>query len=304
MDKRRMKGQFGFGESLKTMKPVTRDLSVIVGCYNESANLETNIIELAQFLDGLKRSYELLVVDDGSLDNSVAILRDLEQKVPGLVVLRNPKNMGKGFSIRNGILNCSGKYIIFTDSDMAYAQTNVRTVLERLESGCPVVVGNRRLPDSVYTVNNRLVRYVYRRHFLGTAFNLVIRRLFGITTHDTQSGLKGFQRQVAERIFERIYTDGFLFDVEVFVRAKRLGIPIEEIPVHLTYSSDASTVRQLRSFFTILPELMRIKMLDLRGAYDSPPLPQADHADGTPAAHEQRSLESNAAAGSKPPANP
>ena len=70
------------------------------------------------------------------------------------------------------------------------------------------------------------------------------------------------------QVFERVYTDGFLFDIEIFIRARKLGIPIEEIPVHLTYSTDETTIQHLHLFFSILPQLMRIKFLELHGAYD------------------------------------
>lgn len=259
-----------FSEDLQRMKPPSKDLSVILGCYNADRYLEENTLGLGRFLDTLDRSYELLFVEDGSQDSSLAILRRLEKSCPHLTVLRNPRNMGKGFSIRNGVLNSSGNYIIFTDVDMAYAKTNVLTVLGKLESGCPIVVGNRRLPESIYTVKNTLLKYVYRRQCTAVAFNLIVRKLFCLTTHDTQSGLKGFHRQIAAQIFEKLYTNGFLFDIEIFIRAKRLSIPIVEIPVHLTYTTDESTVKQLRYFFKLLPELTRIKLLELRGAYDAP----------------------------------
>jgi len=257
-----------FSEDLKKMKPATKDLSIILGCYNASQHLETNIGELLRFLDSLKCSYEVLVVEDGSQDDSLAVLRRLQDHASGLTVLRNPKNMGKGFSIRNGVLNSNGRYVIFTDTDMAYSKQNLRTVLEKLENGHPIVVGNRRLPESIYTANNALIRFVYRRHYTGMAFNYLVRKLFGLATRDTQSGLKGFHRPVALQIFERLYTDGFLFDVEIFIRARKLGIPILDIPVHLTYGSDDSTVSQFRSFFSVLPQLIRIKFLELGGAYD------------------------------------
>jgi glycosyltransferase involved in cell wall biosynthesis len=258
-----------FRDDLQKIKPVTKDLSIILGCYNASHHLETNISDLLRFLETLNRSYELLVVEDGSQDDSLVVLRRLQDHAPGLTVLRNPKNMGKGFSIRNGVLNSNGKYVIFTDTDMAYSKQNLRTVIERLETGHPIVVGNRRLPESIYTANNALIRFVYRRHYTGMAFNLFVRKLFGLTTRDTQSGLKGFHRPVALQIFEKLYTDGFLFDVEIFIRARKLGIPIMDIPVHLTYGSDESTVSQFRSFFSVLPQLIRVKLLELRGAYDS-----------------------------------
>jgi len=208
------------------------------------------------------------VLSPQALEVLSPILRRLEATVPALTVLRNPRNMGKGYSIRNGILNSRGRYIIFTDIDMAYSKSNLLSVLEKLEGGSPVVVGNRRLPESVYVVNNALVKYVYRRHRGGIAFNRLVRLLFGLTTHDTQSGLKGFSRNAAARIFQQLYTDGFLFDIEIFIRSRTLGIPVVEVPVQLTYEDDITTVQQFRYLFAVIPELMRIKTLEMRGAYE------------------------------------
>ena len=251
------------------MRHATTHISVIVGCYNAALHLEKRLRELVTFLDGTGREYEVLIVEDGSLDDSLPILRRLEATFPTINVLRNPRNMGKGFSIRNGILNSRGKYIIFTDIDMAYSKRNILAVLERLEAGDPLVVGNRRLPESVYVVNNALVKYVYRRHRGGIAFNALVRLLFGLNTRDTQSGLKGFSRSAAARIFQRLYTDGFLFDIEIFIRSRALGIPVTDVAVQLTYEDDITTVQQFRQLFTVIPELMHIKMLEMRGAYAS-----------------------------------
>jgi dolichyl-phosphate beta-glucosyltransferase len=249
------------------MRRATTHLSVVVGCYNAARHLEKRLLELVAFLDGINRDYEVLIVDDGSLDESLPILRRLEATMPRISVLRNPRNMGKGYSIRNGVLNSRGKYIIFTDIDMAYSKSNLLSVLEKLESGHALVVGNRRLPESVYVVNNALVRYVYRRHRGGIAFNALLRLLFGLTTRDTQSGLKGFSRKAAAGIFQQVYTDGFLFDIEIFIRSRTLAIPVTEVAVQLTYEDDITTVQQFRHLFTVVPELIHIKMLEMRGAY-------------------------------------
>lgn len=250
-------------------RPPSAELSVILGCYNGATYVEGTILGLVERLDEIGRSYELLVVEDGSQDASLRILRNLEERIPQVTVLQNPKNMGKGFSIRNGVLNCRGRHIVFTDVDMAYSWANLVSVIEALLAGHPVVVGNRRLPESMYTASNRLIRYVYRRHRIGLAFNLLVRTLFRLDSQDTQSGLKGFTRSVAMPVFRGLQTDGFLFDVEIFIRCRRLGIPVHEVPVHLTYDSDDSTVRQVREFLRILPDLIRIKLIDLRGGYGS-----------------------------------
>jgi glycosyltransferase involved in cell wall biosynthesis len=266
------------------MRGATTHVSVVVGCYNAARHLEKRLLELVAFLDGIDRDYEILIVEDGSVDESLPILRRLEGVVPSISVLRNPRNMGKGYSIRNGILNSRGKYIVFTDIDMAYSKGNLLLVLERLESGAPLVVGNRRLPESVYVVNNALVKYVYRRHRGGIAFNALVRLLFGLSTRDTQSGLKGFSRDAATKIFQKIYTDGFLFDIEIFIRSRVLGIPVAEVPVQLTYEDDITTVQQFSYLLTVIPELIHIKLLEKRGAYGKrtrgAPIPQASQVSG------------------------
>ena len=246
------------------MHRATTHLSVVVGCYNAARHLSKTILDLVAFLDGTKRDYEVLIVEDGSVDGSLPILRRLEDAVPAINVLRNPRNMGKGYSIRNGILNSKGRcHIIFTDVDMAYSKQNLLAVLERLEGGGdPFVVGNRRLPQSVYVVNNALVRYVYRRHRGGIAFNALVRLLFGLTSRDTQVGLKGFSRTAASRLFQRLYTDGFLFDIEIFIRSRALAIPVTEVPVELTFEDDVTTVQQFSLLFTVIPELIHIKALE------------------------------------------
>lgn len=242
-------------------------LSVVLGCFNGAKHLEASLLRLAGVLDALGVRYEIIVVDDGSGDASFPLLMALRRRIPALRVLRNTVNRGKGHAIAKGVSSASGRYIIFTDIDLAYDEQNLVTVLRKLEGGAPLVVGNRRLPESVYTANNRLVRYVYRRHLIGRAFNLVVRLLFGVTTRDTQSGLKGFHAPAARRIFARVFTNRFLFDIEIFIRARVLGIPVCEIPVHVTYRDDDSTVRQAVEFLRLLPELLAIKAAQLTGRY-------------------------------------
>jgi dolichyl-phosphate beta-glucosyltransferase len=255
------------GRHAPLMGAASTHLSVVVGCYNAARHLEKRLGELVAFLDGIGRAYEVIIVEDGSIDDSLPILRRLEAAVPAITVRPNPRNMGKGFSIRDGILNSKGQYIVFTDVDMAYSMGNLLSVLEKLEAGSPLVVGNRRLPESVYVVNNTLVKYVYRRHLGGSVFNTLVRFLFRLTTRDTQSGLTGFSRTAAAQIFPQLYTHGFLFDIEIFVRSRALGIPVIEVPVRLTFEDDVTTVQQFRQLFTVIPELMQIKVLEMRGAY-------------------------------------
>jgi glycosyltransferase involved in cell wall biosynthesis len=243
------------------------DLSIVVGCYNAGNKLEGRLLELSTYLKTLGCTHELIVVEDGSTDDSYACLKSLATIVPELVVLRNERNRGKGFSICRGVDYASGRAILFTDVDLAYSFENIATALECLRLGHPIVVGNRRLPESIYTVNNTLVKYIYRRHLLGMAFNLLVRLLFGLDIRDTQSGLKGFDNAVAKRVFPGIRNSGFLFDIEIFIIAKELGLPVQEIAVHVTYEDDESTATQLGAFFSLLPQLGQIKQRQLKREY-------------------------------------
>lgn len=246
-------------------------LSLILPCYNGGPYLEKNILRLAEFFSRAPVTTELLVVDDGSTDDTRAILQRLLPGLPSLTVLHNPRNLGKGYSVRHGVRECSGRFVIFTDSDLPYEMNNLRTMLDRLQEGAQVVVANRQAPDSLLTVKGEVARYVERRHRSSVLFNSLVRNLFGLGIHDTQAGLKGFRREAAQRIFERVRTNSYLFDVEIFIVAKKLGIAIEEIPIHLICDSDYTTVHQLRYLSSLVRELMRIKSLELRGAYDAQP---------------------------------
>jgi len=242
-------------------------LSVLLSCYNESSMIEGCVSKLIPFLETLNTNYELIVIDDFSKDKSVEIIRNLQANNEKIKLLRNPRNMGKGFSIKNGMLNCRGTYIVFTDMDMAYSLDNIKAVLSELENGSDIVVGNRRLVESVYTVPNRLIKYVYRRHSVGMIFNFLVRHMFGLTIRDTQSGLKGFNRATALSLFPRINTDRFVFDVEIFILAKALTKKVKEVPVHLNYFSQLSTVNILRYSLKALAEIASIKFYQLRGKY-------------------------------------
>ena len=257
---------------------VQLDVSIIFGCYNAAPDLAQCVSLLYEMLERRGSEFEIVAVDDGSADSSLKELERLSGDFPALRTLRNPRNMGKGFSVRNGVLNSSGEKVVFVDADMAYAIENVAAVLDALDEGAGMVVANRRLPESVYTAHNSVIRYVYRRHRLGAAFNRLVRILYGIRTRDTQSGLKGFRREIAEAVFPRIVTDRFLFDVEIFIMASAYDIDIREIPVHVTFDSDDSTAAHFHTFLRVAPELVRIKYNQLRGMYR--PAPASPTRDG------------------------
>jgi glycosyltransferase involved in cell wall biosynthesis len=227
----------------------------------------------------MNSSYEIIVIDDFSRDESVKTIRNVQTENDRVRLICNPHNMGKGFSIKNGVLNSSGKYIIFTDIDMVYSLENIKIVLEELNRGNDIVIGNRRLDDSIYIVPNKLIKYVYRRHFIGIVFNTIVRYIFGLNIRDTQSGLKGFNRETALTIFSNINTNRFVFDVEIFILAKNLNKTVKEIPVQLTYFSQRSTLNILKYSLKAISEVLSIKFYQIRGRYSKRSVILRDYGD-------------------------
>jgi dolichyl-phosphate beta-glucosyltransferase len=261
------------------MLPERVDLSIILSCYNESSLIESSLSKLISLLNTTNTSYEIIIIDDFSRDESVKTIRSVQTENDRIRLICNPHNMGKGFSIKNGVLNSIGKYIIFTDIDMVYSLENIKIVLDELNKGSDIVIGNRRLDDSIYIVPNRLIKYVYRRHFVGVVFNIIVRYLFGIKIKDTQSGLKGFNRETAITIFSNVNTNRFVFDVEIFILAKNLNKTVKEIPVQLTYFSQRSTLNILKYSLKAIFEVLSIKFYQIRGKYSKDSIILRDYGD-------------------------
>jgi dolichyl-phosphate beta-glucosyltransferase len=261
------------------MIPERVDLSIILSCYNESSLIEDSLSKLISLLNTTNTSYEIIIIDDFSRDESVKKIRNVQTENDRIRLICNPHNMGKGFSIKNGILNSLGEYIIFTDIDMVYSLENIKIILDELNKGNDIVVGNRRLDDSIYIVPNRLIKYVYRRHFVGVVFNIIVRYLFGIKIKDTQSGLKGFNRETAITIFSNVNTNRFVFDVEIFILAKNLNKTVKEIPVQLTYFSQRSTLGILKYSLKAICEVLSIKFYQIRGKYSKNSIILRDYGD-------------------------
>ena len=251
------------------MRRATTHLSVVVGCYNAARHLEKRLVELVAFLDGIDRPYEVLIVEDGSLDDSLPILRRLEAERAVDQRAAQPAQHGQGLldPQRDPELARQATSSSPTSTWRTRSATCWRCSRDS-KAAIRFVVGNRRLPESVYVVNNALVKYVYRRHRGGIAFNTLVRLLFGLTTRDTQSGLEGI-------LEERGRAD--------LSAALHRRVPVRHRDLHSQSrarhsgrrGARAADVRRRRhdgpavqaAVHACIPELMHIKMLELRGAY-------------------------------------
>ena len=198
---------------------------------------------------------EVLVVDDGSTDATSS-----RAEAAGARVLRHEVNRGKGAAVRTGVLAARGRTVAFMDADLAYPPAQARVLLEAIEDGWDVAVGNRFDPQSVIA-GRTVVRYV-----LGRLFNALTAAVLLGQYRDTQCGCKGFRSDVARSLFSRTKLDGFAIDVEVLHLIERDGLSLREVPVTLdaVQGSTVSTVSSARA----LGDLLRVRRWSRTGEYD------------------------------------
>lgn len=210
------------------MKHVNEKISIIMPAYNESGYIAKSIDETARAFDESGCDWELIVMDDGSTDGTYATALALTDKYAGqLIVKRNSANVGKGRALKRALHYLSGEYVVFLDADMDLHPTQVQTLFDIMRlNNADIVIGSKMHPNSV-------VRYPLQRKMMSSVYYLLVRLLFNLPCHDTQTGLKLFKTEVLRRVFPRILVTKFAFDLEVLVNAHHLGYRIAEAPIVL-----------------------------------------------------------------------
>lgn len=202
-------------------------LSIIVPAYNEAERIPKTLLDIDKRLDGAVYSYEIVVVNDGSTDNTAAIVRNMTKVVRNLKLIDLKENSGKGGTVRQGMLLSSGKVRIFTDADNSTSIDQFEQMMPFFKEGYEVVIGSRALAGAKLDPPESLFRQV-----AGKGLNLIVQTLLLPGIWDTQCGFKAFTDEAAEKIFTASSIPGWGFDVEVLSLAKHLGYKIKEVPVH------------------------------------------------------------------------
>jgi glycosyltransferase involved in cell wall biosynthesis len=239
------------------------DVSIIVPCFNEGHRLDATLGTLASWFAAPP---EIVVVDDGSSDDTLERARARAARDAHVRVSTLSRNRGKGAAIRAAVPLATGSRVVILDADLAFDRESVLAVIQALDHS-DMAVGNRRHHDSRYAVPVRLFGFLYRRHLVGLAFNLVIRSLFPIRSRDTQCGLKGFRRDALLRLGASLSIDGFAVDVEMILVAQALGLRVTDVPVRVTYLSALSSVRLARSAAVVARDLLTILVRRASGRY-------------------------------------
>ncbi|MBV8235677.1 MAG: glycosyltransferase family 2 protein [Acidimicrobiia bacterium] len=198
-------------------------LSVVVPAYNEARRLGDSLPPLLDM--ARDAGAELIVVDDGSDDDTSQVAAAYLAGVPGSKLVRLALNSGKGAAVRAGVAHARGRSIVFMDADLATELSDLPTLLEALETA-DIAIGSRVVSGA--TVDGASSA----RAHMGRTFNRVARKVTGLELRDTQCGFKAFRAPVAQLLFHLGVVDGFAFDVEILALARRMGYRVAEVPVH------------------------------------------------------------------------
>jgi glycosyltransferase involved in cell wall biosynthesis len=246
--------------SIATAKDGQPALSIVVPAFNEAARIGNSLKKIDGFMRNSSLTYEVIVVDDGSTDETSTIVQQSEFKA--FRFIRNPQNHGKGYAVREGVLAAEGEYVLFTDADLSAPIEELSKLLDvALTENADVVIGSRAV-DRTY-IEKHQSRF---RELGGIAFNFMVRSFLGLRLYDTQCGFKLFHRQNSRRIFERQTTVGFGFDPELLFLAKRQGLKIREVPVRWSHA-EGSKVRFMKHATVMFFDLIRIRWNALTGKY-------------------------------------
>lgn len=236
-------------------------LSLVIPAYNEGAKIHKDIEVTAKYLQGRPHSSELIIVDDGSRDDTGSVARRAaerfgSQKVK-IRVVDYGGNRGKGFAVRYGIEQAEGAIIGFMDSGLCVPLRYIEVAIAAIENGAPFAIASRRLPGTRITRAQPLYRRVGSK-----VFWYLMKGLMGVQVTDTQCGFKFFSREVAKGLFSSVRTDGFMFDIESLMIAGRRGLKGVEFAVEWANDSDSryhviyGTIKNLREIVKIRYRLL------------------------------------------------
>jgi glycosyltransferase involved in cell wall biosynthesis len=241
-----------------------RSLSIVIPAYNEEKRLPSTLDRVAEYLEAGRFEFsEILVVDDGSKDGTVALIEEFASRHKSVTLLQNPGNRGKGYSVRHGMLKAAGDWILFSDADLSSPIEELEKLLTAVErTGAPIAIGSRALDRSLVGVHQPALR-----EYAGRFFNLVMRLTTGLKFRDTQCGFKLFRKDAARAIFSRQQLERFGFDVEVLYIGEMFGYKAVEVPVRWNdvAGSKVGTFQGLDGFV----DLLRVRRNDFAGRYDS-----------------------------------
>jgi dolichyl-phosphate beta-glucosyltransferase len=236
------------------------ELSIVIPAFNEELRLPASLGKIAAYVREKRPNTEVIVVDDGSSDQTAAVAESWRDRIQQLRVVSNGVNRGKGFSVRHGSLEARGAVVLFTDADLSSPIDEGDKLLAVLQSH-DVAIGSRAVDRSLIEVHESLFR-----EFAGIIFNRIVRIILRLPFVDTQCGFKAFRREKCRIIFEQQTIERFGFDPELLYLARHHRLSVAEVPVRWAHSP-ATKVSMMRDSVQMFLEILVIRWNALRGRY-------------------------------------
>ncbi|MFH1671268.1 MAG: dolichyl-phosphate beta-glucosyltransferase [Candidatus Portnoybacteria bacterium] len=238
-------------------------LSVIIPAYNEEKGISRTLLDIDQYLSKQKYTYEIIVVNDGSSDNTSGVVNKFSELIKNLRLIDNEKNHGKGWVVRQGMLEAKGEIRLFMDADNATTIEHFDKMRPLFDQGSEVVIGSRDKKDAKEA--NQAVSQSFLKRQMGNLGNILIQVVAVWGIWDTQCGFKAFTAGAVEDIFSRGKTNRWGFDIEALALARKLGYKIGIIPVHWVNNPNSRV--GIKGYFITIKELFKIKWNLVTGKY-------------------------------------
>jgi dolichyl-phosphate beta-glucosyltransferase len=250
--------------------------SIVIPAYNESARLGATLEKVLAYVHAQGWNAEVIVVNDGSRDDTAEIVRRFAAQDPILRLIENPGNRGKGYSVRNGMLNARGQIVLFSDADLSSPIEEAPKLFQALKDGADIAIGSRWLRAETQTQRQPLHRQIF-----GRVFNVLLRLSLGLQFADTQCGFKAFKQPAVRAIFPQQRIERWGFDPEILFLARKFGFKVKEVPVAWGHVGEAR-INPVVDGAKMFQEMLRVRWNDLNGKYETNQRPATQAKESIP----------------------
>ncbi len=235
--------------------------SIVIPAYNERARILATLEAVIKAVRAHQWAVEVIVVNDGSTDETAELVRNFARSAPEVRLMENPGNRGKGYSVKSGLLYAQGEIVMFSDADLSAPIDEAQSLFDAIASGAEIAIGSRWLATSRQTHRQPLYR-----QFFGRCFNMLTRAVMRLPYADTQCGFKAFTRQAAQTVFQLQTIERWGFDPEILFIARKRGFRVKEVPVSWAHD-ERTRISYLRDGLQMLKELAIVRWNALTGRY-------------------------------------
>ncbi|HKN37114.1 MAG TPA: dolichyl-phosphate beta-glucosyltransferase [Terriglobales bacterium] len=235
--------------------------SIVIPAYNESRRIVPTLNKVLTYLAEQGWDAELIVVNDGSRDDTAGIVRRFVEKNSMMKLVENPGNRGKGYSVRAGMLNAGGDVVLFSDADLSSPIEEAAKLFQAIANGADVAIGSRWMKTELQTERQPLYRQLF-----GRLFNVMLRVVLGLKYKDTQCGFKAFTSRAARAVFPLQTIERWSFDPELIFLAQKQGFKVVEVPVQWAHD-EKTTISPLRDGTRMFFEVLKIRWNAMTGKY-------------------------------------